>query len=266
MLTFRELTTMEEFDLVVNLQQTVWSMSADHANPNHTLKAVVHSGGSVIGADMDGRIVGFALALVARRDNEFYVWSDMAGVDPRYQGHSIGWGLKQAQRQWALKQGYDAIRWTFDPLQRGNANFNLNKLGAYSDAYHVNFYGNMGDTINMGLPSDRLEITWRLNDSRVIALAAGETSTPSAKDYDDGAFLVKGHILNIPESPLDRAQYFVEIPYDLKALKQSQMEMAIHWQKSVRDAMTSAFDQGYNAVDFANKKNRCWYILESRLG
>jgi predicted GNAT superfamily acetyltransferase len=266
MLTFPELTTMEEFDHVVNLQQTVWSMSPDHANPNHTLKAVVHSGGSVIGADMDGRIVGFALALIARRDNEYYVWSDMAGVDPHYQGLGVGWGLKQAQRQWALKHGFEVIRWTFDPLQRGNANFNLNKLGAYSDTYHINFYGNMGDTINMGLPSDRLEITWRLIDSRVIALAAGKTTPTSAKDDDEGAFLVKDHMLNIPEAPLDHTQYFVEIPYDLKALKQSQMEMAIRWQKSVRDAMMRAFDQGYCAVDFANQENRCWYILERRLG
>ena len=58
-------------------------------------------------------------------------------------GSSVGFALKQHQRAWALQRGLSRITWTFDPLVRRNAYFNLVKLGATAVAFHRDFYGSM---------------------------------------------------------------------------------------------------------------------------
>ena len=75
---------------------------------------------------------------------------------------------------WALARGLAQVSWTFDPLVRRNAYFNLAKLGARPRAYLVNFYGPMSDGINAGDDTDRLEAQWRLDDPRVFRASAGE--------------------------------------------------------------------------------------------
>jgi chorismate synthase len=63
------------------------------------------------------------------------------------------------------------MRWTFDPLQLGNAHLNLRSLRAVAAQYHVDLYGPMGG-INGGLPSDRLVVEWDLVGER---LGGGES-------------------------------------------------------------------------------------------
>ena len=60
---------------------------------------------------------------------------------------SLGFALKQFQRAWALDLGIQTIQWTADPLVRGNAFFNLVKLGAAVVAYHDDFYGPLRDPV-----------------------------------------------------------------------------------------------------------------------
>ena len=50
--------------------------------------------------------------------------------------------------------------WTFDPLVRRNAWFNIAVLGAEVREYLPSFYGSMTDAINAGDDSDRLLVTW----------------------------------------------------------------------------------------------------------
>ena len=68
--------------------------------------------------------------------------------------------MKLHQRAWAGDQGLDWITWTFDPLVRRNAWFNIGVLGAQIDEYLVDFYGQMDDAINGRDPSDRLLVAW----------------------------------------------------------------------------------------------------------
>ena len=127
---YRVVEDPEELKAIVELQTVVWSMSASDAVPHNMLMAVIHGGGNVIRADLDGELVGFSLGLAALHGDERLLWSHMAGVVPAHQGKGIGTGIKFAQRRWALDHGYNVIAWTFDPLQRGNANFNLHVLKA----------------------------------------------------------------------------------------------------------------------------------------
>ena len=70
-----------------------------------------------------------------------------------------------------------------DPLVRGNAFFNLVKLGAAMVAYHENFYGLLEDGFNAG-DSDRVVLRWDLASARAVDAADGRVDDPSA---DGGA-------------------------------------------------------------------------------
>ena len=172
-ITIRELRTMPGINATVELQKAVWRMHDVEVSSPHTLRAIVHAGGAVIGAEAEGRLVGFCFGMAAWREGELWLWSHMAGVRPEYQGRGVGLKLKLAQREWALGKGFSRMAWTFDPMQSGNANFNFNRLGTTARNYSVNHYGDMQDGINAGMASDRLEAQWQLDSPRVIALAEG---------------------------------------------------------------------------------------------
>lgn len=266
-LEYRVVDDPEELKAIAELQTIVWSMPASEAVPHNMLFAIIHGGGNVIRADLDGELVGFTLGLVALHSEEKRLWSHMAGVVPRCQGKGIGSGLKFAQRRWALEHGYKIIAWTFDPLQRGNANFNMHVLKATANTYHINFYGTMTDGINAGMPSDRMEAVWELEAAPVIAAEKAAPTAPVISQFPREQFLLysddagQTH-LQLPSNWSNR-WYFVEIPYQISRLKRENLAAAQAWQESLRQAMRWAFAQGCRAVDFAEDGSRCWYILEN---
>ncbi len=260
----RQLKDMADMQATVPLQRAVWRMSDVEVASPHTLKAIVHSGGCVIGAEAGGRLIGFCTGFAAIRDGQRLLWSHMAGVEPAQQGRGIGWRLKQAQREWALERGYRLIAWTFDPLQSGNANFNFNRLGISARRYSANHYGVMQDSINAGLASDRLEAQWQLDSPRVVALAAGRAvADPTAWDdvcrlvYDD-----EDGVLQISDPPaLDAERYGIEIPADIAALKERDLARAQAWQLHVREAMTRLLTAGYIVSGFQRGGGKAQYRL-----
>lgn len=265
-LTYREIHDPAELDSIVDLQTEVWSMGPRSSTPHNMLLAISHSGGMVIGAEDGDRIVGFVLAFIARFDDEYGLWSHMAGVHPDYQRHGIGLRLKFEQRLWALRNGYSVIKWTYDPLQRGNAKFNLRQLGAFSNRYHVNFYGVMNDGINAGMQSDRLEITWELNDPRVVMAASGEALPAEVDAYPDEYFLLRAvpdegpQMAAVPD--VEKPCYFIEVPYNILALKKHDLTQAQRWQFAIREVLGGCLSRGYRVVDFVIDGERCWYVLK----
>ena len=81
----------------------------------------------------------------------------MLGVVPAYQGQSIGYRLKLAQREHALKQGHGLIVWPYDPMQSVNARLNVGKLRGICRCYIPDAYGELKEGVNVGMPSDRFE-------------------------------------------------------------------------------------------------------------
>lgn len=267
---YRDLYTAEELQAIVPLEMLIWNMAdPEPAVPHNLMQALTHNGGHIGGAFDGDKLVGFTLAFPAKRGNEWGLWSHMAGVHPDYQRRNIGQQLKLAQRKWALGHGYSRIAWTFDPLQRGNAHFNLHLLGAQSYLYHDNFYGEMRDGINRGMPSDRLEVIWLLEDERVIAIANGAPPLSSATDEIPAFLLCSDEqglpIVSIPPI-LDAPSYAAEIPYDINAIKRTALNRAIAWQAALGETLRYAFNKGYIASDFVVRDGRCWYILTPKEG
>jgi predicted GNAT superfamily acetyltransferase len=261
----RVLTTPAEFNQLPDLEVAVWGLPARDVVSGNIVRAITLNGGVAHGAYVDDRMIGMSLALPAFRNRKRLLWSHMAGVLPDYQGQGIGFALKQAQREWALKHGYDEMRWTFDPLQRGNAHFNLHLLGCYAENYHVDFYGQMEDAINVSAPTDRLEAVWKLKDERVKQLAAGNLPT-----------LYRGKIENVllynrvsvpTVAPLDntveQTNIFIEIPRRARELTHAQM---IEWRLALRDMLQFALASGYRVIDLVERDDHIYYRLERQPG
>lgn len=262
---YRELNQLDDFRATFALQKAVWGSTFDPV-PLHVFQAVTVRGGLLVGAEADGQMVGFAFAFPANEGQGWILWSHIAGVHPDYQARGIGFRLKQMQRVWALEKGYDRMGWTFDPMQRGNANFNLRLLGAVSNTYKLNIYGEMTDVVNRGLQSDRLAVTWFLNDERVERLANGATAEPIIHECPEDRFILRYMGGDLKSSAIADADYYLaELPPDLNALKRDNLELAKHWQLELRRMFQAAFAAGYWVVDVMTTDDRCWYVLQKDL-
>lgn len=259
---------MRDLVALVALQKDVWGMHDHECTSPHTMKAATVTGGSILGAEIDGRLIGFCFGIAAKRGDDIWLWSHMTAVHPEFQNAGIGFALKQAQREWALANGYRVIAWTFDPMQAGNANFNLRRLGATARVYYVNHYGTMQDELNAGLASDRLEAQWHLDDPRVLALARGGIRQPriAIRERAKLVFVDDCGALQL-EQPvsLDKACYAIQIPASIAALKAEDLQCAQTWQLHARDAMTSLLGAGYHVSDFVRDAGAGWYLLERAL-
>jgi predicted GNAT superfamily acetyltransferase/predicted GIY-YIG superfamily endonuclease len=180
----------------------------------------------------------------------------MAGVHPSYQGQGIGFQLKQLQREWARENGYNQIRWTFDPLQRGNANFNIHKLGTTANCYCINYYGEMNDGINAGLPSDRLEVNWQVKRKPRVSA--------QPKSVDEPAIWLRADPNNQPQicaANFELPAGYVEIPADIGQIKRANPEAALAWRLALREVLETGFRRGYTITDFRLSNGRWFYHL-----
>ena len=171
---FRELRTAVDVAPMPLLERRVWGDHGDLVAVN-MLVATINEGGMAIGAFDGDRLVGSVYGF-ATHDPEV-LHSHYLAVDPDYRRCGIAVALKQRQRDWCLANDRTTMRWTFDPLQLGNAHLNLRSLRAIAVQYHVDLYGPMGG-INGGLPSDRLLAEWKLVEGRFTGTESVEVAVP----------------------------------------------------------------------------------------
>src|SRR5215472_15904607 len=181
----RKCGTLEEFHCCVELQRQIWGEADLEVEPVTMFVVAAHTGGQVLGAFENGRMIGYTLAMVGLRDSVPYLHSHMTGVLSDYRDRGVGRMLKLFQREEALSRGIRLIQWTFDPLETRNAHFNLNRLGAIARQYLPNLYGITTSPLHRGMPTDRLVAEWILDSPRVIAAVAAGNVEPAL----DGAHI-----------------------------------------------------------------------------
>ncbi len=255
----RILHELDEMEAVRQLEIEVWNANPEHALSSHLLFVIAKNGGIIMGAWKDQCLIGFVMGFIAKRQQEYYIYSHIAGVKTEWQGYGIGEKLKQAQRQWALQNGYALICWTFDPLQRMNASFNIHKLRVIVQSYHVNLYGDMPDGLNHGLATDRFTAEWYLKDPRILnrpMLQLPLTKYNALVHYDNNT-------LYTSTEPLDGERCTLQIPYDTRFMKMIDMQLVQAWQNALREAFQLAFNSRYRVVDFVTDHDAqtCWYVL-----
>ena len=121
---------LAEFGTCFEIQRAVWGSADADLVPMPLFVVAAETGGQVLGAFAEDRMVGFTLALAGLHGRGAFLHSHMTAVMDGWRDRGIGRSLKLFQRNDALARGIDLIEWTFDPLQIKNAYFNLVRLGA----------------------------------------------------------------------------------------------------------------------------------------
>ncbi len=272
-IAIRKLSRPEEYRTVEGVQRAAWGLSTDTPVPSTIQRAIQDNGGLLLGAFAGAEMVGFALGFLGREEGRLYHYSHMTGVVPGFQNRHLGRALKLRQREEALAQGLDEIRWTFDPLQSKNAFFNVRRLGGSPDRYYPQYYGPMGDALNEGLETDRLRLVWPLNSPRVAARLRGEY--PSVSDDEQwlsGASpLIETAVgdqgLRRPATVLapTNPRVYLEVPADLVAVRKRDPGSPRLWRDATREAFLLAFRYGYRVEDFTllslKGARRAFYLL-----
>lgn len=181
-----EIRTLEraaEMAPVVTVFQQIWGTTTPIVNVE-LLCAIAHAGGYVSGIFEHGRLMGASFGFLARHQGAEALHSHVTGLLPGVQHAGAGRLIKLHQREWAAERSIPWITWTFDPLVRRNAWFNIEVLGAWVAEYLVDFYGPMNDSINAQDESDRLLVAWP-TDPSVERPKAPEGSTTVEVDTPD---------------------------------------------------------------------------------
>ena len=196
------------------------------------------------------------------------------GVHPDHRDNGLGFQLKRAQWQMVRHQGLDHITWTYDPLLSRNAYLNISKLGAVCNTYRRSEYGDMRDGLNAGLPSDRFQLDWWINTTRVQRrLGKRARGTLKLENFSSAELqplytplaLTSGWV-RPPEhfSPFNDRLVLTEIPTEFMALKANDLSLARDWRFFTRDVFESAFTAGYLVTDFIfdqTDQPRSFYVL-----
>lgn len=169
-ITIHKCTGIEEFHACVELQKEVWKFEDADLIPLRMFIVAGKVGGQVIGAFAGGSLVGYVFSVPGTRAGHSYLHSHMLAVREDYRNRGLGRLLKLAQREDALKQDFELIEWTFDPLEIKNAWLNIARLGAIARRYSENHYGYTTSILHQGLPTDRLVAEWWIKSQRVLNL------------------------------------------------------------------------------------------------
>jgi predicted GNAT superfamily acetyltransferase len=146
------------------------------------LRAVEHAGGYLALAEEGGHVVGGSFGFLGRHHGAPALHSHITGLLPRVRHTGLGLAVKLHQRAWAADQGLAWIVWTFDPLVRRNAWFNLAVLGARVQEYLVDFYGPIEDAVNSGDETDRLLVAWAVTDEPPRSREPHQLAVPTPED------------------------------------------------------------------------------------
>ena len=220
----RPLVSVDEQNLGRAVFDHTWAMDAGTEITPNLLQAMVHSGAYLSGAFVGSECIGAAFAFPATTGG-LHLHSHMTAVMSEYRDKGIGYLLKIDQWNWAKKNHYKEITWTFDPLVKRNAKLNLLKLGADISAYYPNFYGDMPDALNAGDESDRLLASWKVKGSAPIPREEIITREPN--------------------------DILIEIPEDIVAIRERDLVENLRWRHTVRDQFTSALVKGGHVVGFS---------------
>ncbi|MFM8868384.1 MAG: hypothetical protein ACKOFZ_08920 [Ilumatobacteraceae bacterium] len=217
MLDIRLAHSAQDAALISQLFDQIWSVHG--MVPPEIITASLHNGGYGSVAWLGDRAVGAAFALVGvplAGGGGPNLHSHAAGVLADVNSRDVGTSIKHHQWWWARDNGFATCTWTFDPLVRRNAWFNLVKLGVEVIGYHVNFYGELDDGINAGEQSDRVLVQWQVEG--LDAPPAGATIHARADDE------------------------VIATPADIESLRKTNKAESGRWREMQREQFVAARD------------------------
>jgi predicted GNAT superfamily acetyltransferase len=225
-LEIRQLESADEMRSLERVLQQVWGTSTPFAGVE-LLRAISYAGGYVAAAYDADNVVGASFGFLARHHGDAALHSHVTGILPGVQRTGVGRAMKQHQRAWATTQGLRWVTWTFDPLVRRNAWFNIGVLNAEIAEYLVDFYGPMTDSVNANDESDRLLAAW---------------SCAEPADDEDGE--------RNASSVEPKGTVRVPTPDDIVVLRRTDPAAARTWRLRIREELGGRMARGGMVVGF----------------
>jgi len=267
-ITIRRAETVADYRACQEAQRRAWGIDEDgYLIPVATMVGANMHGGLVLGAFLPGgEAVAMSFAFLGRIEGRLCLYSQLTGVVPSYQSRGLGYQVKLLQREFARAAGIDLIAWAFDPLQAGNAHFNLARLGATVGRYVPNMYGERTDWLNARVPTDRLIAEWSTAAAPPAAISSEAVATlPRLIETEAAKGTLAPREFRVPAA-LDASRLLLEIPIDIGELRREQPVLAERWRVAVGQAFRLAFEASYRAVEFirddASGQRRGFYVLE----
>jgi predicted GNAT superfamily acetyltransferase len=272
----RTLTQIADMLPIEGLQHAIWGY--DKPYPARLLLVIAETGGQVLGAYWQGRMIGFSFMLYARGHpgEGSYFHSQLVGVLPEHRDRNVGFLIKGAQRQYALDLGLDKIEWTFDPLQGRNGYFNVRKLGTVIRRYRPDYYGQLDSTFTRAIASDRCFAEWFVRTPRVEAHIAAREPGPSLEEVLRPPYVSITRVEHSASGPprlvgyrlgLEGERLVVEVPADFQLIM-GDVRLAEEWRAKTREIFLHYLNgRGYVVTDcvsgMAGGRRRNLYVLSS---
>jgi predicted GNAT superfamily acetyltransferase len=266
----KELESLAELGAMTAVFDEIWEPDAGSSSVRpDLLRALTKAGNYASGAydAASGELLGACVGFFGP-PSRAELHSHIAGVVPAGLGRSVGFALKVHQRAWCLRRDVRVIAWTYDPLIRRNAYFNLVKLGARPVEYLRNFYGVMDDAINGGTETDRMLVHWDLRSSAAVNASAGRPRAASFADERARGTVVAlsdgGDGLPAPGPAVGSAltggtgSLLVGVPADIEAMRLSDPARAAAWRTALRDVLSPLLDGGARVTGFDRTG---WYVV-----
>ena len=192
-----------------------------------------------------------SFAFLGRVEGRLCLYSQLTGVVPGYQSRGLGYEIKRLQRTIAHAEGIERIAWAFDPLQAGNAHFNLARLGATAGRLHRKHVRTANRRTQRGRsdrpPDRRVGHRGRCGRGGSVPDAV---ALPHLIETEQGRGDVPGAPLGLDESALRSPARPPRDPQRHRPLRRETPELAEQWRSAVGQAFQAAFAAGYRAVHF----------------
>lgn len=242
-----ELTKHSERVAAAALLARIWRVPPSES-PVHAdlMTAFSRAGGCVLGAwTPDGTLAGVTVGFAGAPGSD-RVYSYIAGVDASAAGHGVGRRLKLAQRAWALERGAAILTWTYDPLIRRNAHFNLNRLGARVTRFVKNYYPPMLDPVNAGDRPDRFVVEWTLSEEPVGRPLPVDAATSPVVLANETGMEPAMRLAAVEAATQGVVRAW--LPPDIEWLRMTNPRLGRRWRRSGRKVFRTLFADGFRPV------------------
>ena len=242
-----------------DIQKEVYSSHDIDIVPAHILVDMNRCGGILRGAFSSlGDLIGFGCSFPGVEGKKPVQNASLLAVRAAYRNFDIGFKLMTVIRQESLKQKISLVTASIDPMQPAQAYFALGKMGAWSNRYEEDCYGETTRYQDRGMPTDRLHVCWDLASSEVDQRLKSGPPRHGLRRELKKQVIVNQLKENAPgiigsstiKLSCSEKAFLLEVPYNLPEIKARDLGMAMEWQSKMRQAFRHYFRKGYAATEF----------------
>jgi predicted GNAT superfamily acetyltransferase len=269
------LRTLDDLAACERLQRRLFG---DHASASvlsvPALRAVAESGGLLLGARVGAatrELAGAVVDLSTTWEGFGALFSHVFGVSPEARNRGVGSSLRVAERRIAQETGIDVIRAWVDPLRSHESHLLWNKMGAIGTTYERNVFGELSDSANRGLATDRVHVEWWLRSPRTLALLEkGQPASHTRVRLHEMVVATRTKVTStgrrvLVDAKLEpgSANVLVEIPVDVDLLRDEDPAEARRWRVGTRLLFEQLLGTGYLLVGLVHEGGRSFQLFEN---